>query len=71
VKIAEMSPVNKTLQFVAPDPEKAMAVFNAGLRRAVKISTAKMETLVEQDNAHRDARRVLYGQAKRGPKPKA
>jgi hypothetical protein len=71
LKIPEMSPVNKTLQFVAPDPEKAMTMFNAGLRRAVKISPAKMDGLVEQDNARREAERAERGHAKRGPKPKA
>jgi hypothetical protein len=57
-------------RFVAPDPEKAMAMFNAGLRRAVKISPAKMNALVEHDNARRDAERTANGEKKRGPKPK-
>jgi hypothetical protein len=57
-------------QFVAPDPQKAMAQFNSGLRRAVKISGPKMDALVEQDNAQRSAKRADRGQAKRGPKPK-
>jgi hypothetical protein len=63
--------MNTTTQFVAPDPQKAMSNFTAGLRRAVKISPAKMDVLVEQDNAQRDAERAQSGQAKRGPKPRA
>jgi hypothetical protein len=70
LKIAEMSPVDKTLQFVAPDPQKAMTMFTAGLRRAVRISPAKMDVLVQQDNARRDAERTANGEKKRGPKPK-
>jgi hypothetical protein len=65
-----MSPVDKTLQFVAPDPQKAMTMFNAGLRRAVKISPMKMDALVEHDNARRQAERAANGEKKRGPKPK-
>lgn len=63
--------MDKTLQFVAPDPQKAMSKFTAGLRCAVKISPAKMDALVEQDNARRDAERTANGEKKRGPKPKA
>jgi hypothetical protein len=55
-------------QFVATDPQKAMAQFNTGLRRAVKISGPKMDALVAQDNAQRAAKRTESGQAKRGPK---
>ena len=62
--------MDNALQFVAPDPQKAMTMFNAGLRRAVKISGRKMDELVEQDNVRRDARRTATGQAKRGPKRK-
>jgi hypothetical protein len=57
-------------QFVADDPLKAMAKMNLGLRRAVKISPAKMDALVEQDNARREAERTANGEKKRGPKPK-
>jgi hypothetical protein len=62
--------MDKALQFVAPDPEKAMNTFNGGLRRAVKISPAKMDALVEQDNVRRDVERTANGEKKRGPKPK-
>jgi hypothetical protein len=62
--------VGKNLPFVAPDPEKAMTMFNAGLRRALKVSPSKLELLVEQDNAQREAERAEKGHAKRGPKPK-
>jgi hypothetical protein len=58
-------------QFVALDPQKAMSKFNVGLRRAVKISPAKMDVLVDQDNAQREAQRAENGEKKRGPKPKA
>ena len=47
-----------------------MAKMNLGLRRAVKISPAKMDALVEQDNARREAERTANGEKKRGPKPK-
>jgi hypothetical protein len=63
--------VDKTFQFVAPDPQQAMSKFTTGLRRAVKISPAKMDVLVQQDNARRESERAASGQAKRGPKPKA
>jgi hypothetical protein len=57
-------------QFVAPDPQKAMAQFNLGLSRAAKISGPKMDALVEQDSAQNSAKRAESGQAKRWPKPK-
>jgi hypothetical protein len=57
-------------QFVAPDPQKAMSKLFTGLRRAVKISSPKMDALVAQDNAQRAAKRSEHGHAKRGPKPK-
>jgi hypothetical protein len=62
--------MNNASQFIAPDPQKAMNRFNISLRRAVKMSPAKMDTLVEQDNARRDAKRAADGEKKRGPKPK-
>jgi hypothetical protein len=62
--------MHSAFQFVAPDPQKAMTTFTAGLRRALKISPSQMESLVEHDNARRDAERTASGQAKRGPKPK-
>jgi hypothetical protein len=45
-------------------------MFNAGLRRAVKISPVKMNARVEEDNARREAERRATGEKKRGPKPK-
>jgi hypothetical protein len=62
--------MNNAFQFVVPDPEKAFSKLTAGLRRAVKVSPAKMNALVEQDNAQRDAERTAKGEKKRGPKPK-
>jgi hypothetical protein len=62
--------MDKTLQFAAPNPQKAMSAFTAGLRRALKISPSRMNTLVEQDNAQREVKRADSGQAKRGPKLK-
>jgi hypothetical protein len=62
--------MDKALQFVAPDPEKAFSNFTTGLRRAVKMPPAKMNTLVEHDNARRDVERTANGEKKRGPKPK-
>jgi hypothetical protein len=62
--------MDNTFQFVAADPQKAMRTFTAGLRRAVKISSCQMNTLVEQDNTQRETQRTESGQAKRGPKPK-
>jgi hypothetical protein len=63
--------MDKALQFAAPDPQKAMSAFTAGLRRALKVSPSQMNALVEQDNAQREAKRAQSGQAKRGPKPRA
>jgi hypothetical protein len=63
--------MNNASHFVVPDPKKAMSIFNSALRRAVKITPAKMDALVEQDNARRDAERAAKGEQKRGPKPKA
>ena len=63
--------MTKAAEFVATDPQKAMSMFNGALRRAVKISPAKMNGLVEQDNAQREAERTANGEKKRGPKPKA
>jgi hypothetical protein len=62
--------MDNVLQFVAPDPQKAMSRFTVGLRRAVKISPSKMVALVEQDNAQREAKRTANGEKKRGPQPK-
>jgi len=62
--------MDNALQFVAPDREKAFSKFTSGLRRAVKIRPAKMDALVEQDKARRDAERTANGEKKRGPKPK-
>jgi hypothetical protein len=62
--------MDNALQFVVSDPQKAIAKFNIGLRRAVKISGPKMDALVDQDNAQRAAKRAESGQSKRGPKPK-
>lgn len=63
--------MNKSAEFVAPNPEIAMRKFTAGLRRAVKIPPAKLEERVLRDNLQREARRAESGQAKRGPKPRA
>jgi hypothetical protein len=62
--------MDNATQFVAPDPQKAMSTFTAGLRRSLKISPSKMTELVGCDNAQREANRAQSGQAKRGPKPK-
>jgi hypothetical protein len=62
--------MDNAIQFVTSDPQKAMDRFTAGLRRAVKISSPKMNVLVEKDNARRDAERTANGEKKRGPKPK-
>jgi hypothetical protein len=63
--------MDKAFQFVAPDPQTAMARFTTSLRRAVKISPSKMNALVEHDNAQREAERTANGEKKRGPKLKA
>jgi hypothetical protein len=48
---------------------EAFAKFEAGLRRAIKISPDEMNARIEINNAHREAVRVENGQPKRGPKP--
>ena len=48
--------MDKTLQFIAPDPPKAMETLNANLRRALRISPSQMDILVEQDNTEREAK---------------
>jgi hypothetical protein len=63
--------MHKVAEFVAPDPQIAMAQFNTRLRQAMNVSPGKLEERVRQDNLQREARRVETGQAKRGPKPKA
>jgi hypothetical protein len=70
-RLAENTLMGKASEFVASDPQRAMGTFNANLRRALKVSPAKLDALVEQDNAQREARRAESGQAKRGPKPRA
>jgi hypothetical protein len=50
--------------FVAENPEKAMAVFNIALRRAISVPKAKMDKmLAAEKTANAD-------KPKRGPKPK-
>jgi hypothetical protein len=63
--------MGNAFQFVAPDPQKAMNMLINKGRRKFRITPSKMNTLVEQDNARRDAERTANGEKKRGPKPRS
>lgn len=52
------------------DPRIAFGNFQAGLRRALKVSRSEMDARIAADNAQRDAERTQKGYKKRGPKPK-
>ena len=54
-----------------PQPEVAFVNFQAGLRRALKLSKEELDQRVAESNAARTADRVQRGYAKRGPKKTA
>jgi hypothetical protein len=61
--------VDKILQ-IEIDPQAGMESLKYNLRRALRISPARMDTMIALDNAEREKMRKDTNRKKPGPKPK-
>jgi hypothetical protein len=62
--------VDKILEFETA-PKVGMDALKYNLRRALRIEPARMDKMVQLDNAEREKIRLRAGKKKPGPKPKA
>jgi len=62
--------LDKILEFET-DPQDGMKALEYNLRRALRIEPARMDKMVELDNAEREETRLRTGRKKPGPKPRS